>query len=142
MVAAFEHHETVFTVLGDAARKRSARSLAAQLILSGAIAAFILSTAPRWWSLAFLAGWSATYAAWGLLVRLKERQSSSVAMLGALMTGIAALGTALAIAGIIGIGLAIYLGDAAGAKNSRCSKASTSPRCQAVTPQTSFRIVP
>lgn len=141
MVAAFEHHETVFTVLGDAARKRSARSLVVQLVLSGTIAASILTTTPRWWSVAFLAGWSATYAAWGLLVRLRERRPSNGAMLGALMTSVAALGTALAIAGIIGIGLAIYLGDAAGAKN-RCGRASSSPRCQAAPPQTSFRIVP
>jgi ABC-type phosphate transport system permease subunit len=143
MVAAFEPHETVFTVLGDAARKRSARSLVVQLVLSGAIAAAIMTGAPRWWSFAFLAGWSATYSAWGLLVRLRERESTTTQLLGALMTAIAALGTVLAIAGIIGIGLAIYLGDAAGAKN-RCGRGSTSPRCQASAhPPAAFgRVVP
>ena len=141
MVAAFEHHETVFTVLGDAARKRSARSLVVQLVLSGAVAAAIMTVAPRWWSFAFLAGWSAAYAAWGLLVRLRERESATPRLLGALMTAIAALGTALAVAGIIGFGLAIYLGDAAGAKN-RCGKASSSTRCQGLPPQASFRTVP
>lgn len=143
MVVASGHHETVFTVLGDAARKRGARSLAVQLVLSAGTASAILTAAPQSWSLAFLAGWSATYSAWGLLVRLKERKSSKAALLGALLTTLAALGTALAIAGIIGIGLAIYLGDAAGAKNT-CGKASTSLRCQASAnpPQATGRIVP
>ena len=47
-----------------------------------------------------------------------------------LLATIATLGTALAIAGIIGIGLAIYSGDAAGAKNGRCVRNATSKRCQ------------
>jgi hypothetical protein len=57
MVAAFGHQETVFTVLGQAARKRGARSLAVQLVVSGTVATAILLSAPHWWSVAFLAGW-------------------------------------------------------------------------------------
>ena len=128
MVAAFGRQETVFTVLGQAARKRSARTLAVQLIVSAAIATAILIAAPHWWSVAFLAGWSAAYSAWGLVVRLYQKRE--VRSLKALLVAIATLGTALAIAGVIGIGLAIYSGDAAGAKN-RCGRKSTLPRCQA-----------
>jgi hypothetical protein len=128
MVAAFGRHETVFTVLGDAARKRGAKSLALQLIVSSAIAAAILVSAPHWWSVAFLAGWSAAYSAWGLLVRLNERREAK--SLNALLVGIATLGTALAIAGIVGIGLAIYSGNGRGVKNA-CGRNSTNELCQA-----------
>ena len=142
MVAAFGRHETVFTVLGDAARRRGAKSLAFQLIISTVVAAAILTSAPHWWSLAFLAGWSAAYSAWGLLVRLREAHETR-APLTALMTTIAALGTALAIAGIIGIGLAIYSGNARGVKEP-CGKGSTNKLCQAwQNPPTSARpIIP
>jgi hypothetical protein len=139
MVAAFGHHETVFTVLGQAARKRGPRSLALQLIVSGAIATAILLSAPHWWSIAFLAGWSAAYSAWGLLVRLYEKREKR--SLKALLVGIATLGTALAVAGVIGIGLAIYSGDAAGAKN-RCGRKSTLPRCTTHPPAVYQRTVP
>ena len=129
MVAAFARHETVFTVLGDAARKRGVRSLTAQLIVSVVVATTILTVAPQWWSLAFLAGWSAAYSAWGLVERVAESHETHRRPLNVLLATIATLGTALAIAGIIGIGLAIYSGDAAGAKN-RCGRSSTSERCQ------------
>lgn len=128
MVAAFGRHETVFTVLGAAARKRAVRSLVLQLIASIVVAAVILVSVPRWWSLAFLAGWSAAYSTWGLLVRLVEARDARG--LNTLLVTIAALGTALAVAGVIGVGLAIYSGDAAGAKNA-CGRNSTSKRCQA-----------
>ena|SRR5687768_8443359 len=128
MVAAFGHQETVFTVLAQAARKRGARSLAVQLVLSGAVATAILVAAPHWWSVAFLAGWSAAYSAWGLLARLSERREAK--SLKALLVAIATLGTALAVAGIVGVGLAIYSGNARGVKNA-CGKGSTNELCQA-----------
>ena len=128
MVAAFGRQETVFTVLGQAARRRGARSLAVQLIVSGAIATAILLSAPHWWSVAFLAGWSAAYSAWGLLVRLYEKREAR--SLGALLVAIATLGTALAIAGVVGIGLALYSGNARGVKNA-CGRNSTNELCQA-----------
>ena len=124
-------HDTVFTVLGNAARQRGARSLALQLVVSAIAAAMVFVAAPQWWSLAFLAGWSAAYAAWGLVVRVAESREDQRFSLRALLTAIVALGTALAIAGIIGIGLAIYSGDAAGAKNGRCVRNATSKRCEA-----------
>ena len=136
MVAAFSRHETVFTVLGDAARRRGGKSLAFQLLASSAIAGSLLIAAPQWWSLAFLAGWSASYAAWGLLVRVREARATKV-----LMATMAALGTALAIAGIIGIGLAIYSGDAASAKV-KCGRKSTDPLCQQHPPAVYGRTIP
>jgi hypothetical protein len=127
MVAAFGRPETVFSVLGQAARRRRTSTLIAQLIFSIVIGAVILVQAPNWWSLAFLAGWSASYSAWGLVVRIAESHEHPRS-LKALLTAIAMLGTALAIAGMIGVGLAIYTGDAAGAKN-RCGYTS-GKRCQ------------
>lgn len=129
MVAALEHRETVFTVLGEAARKRGARSLALQLILSAAIAGAIMASAPHWWSVASLAGWSAAYSAWGLLARL-HGAASPATFVNAMLTTIAALGTALAIAGIIGVGLAMYSGNARGVKDA-CGKGSVNELCQA-----------
>lgn len=130
MVAAFGRPETVFSVLGESARRRSTNTLIAQLMASIVIGVVILVRAPNWWSLAFLAGWSAAYCTWGLVVRIAESHEQPRS-LKALLTAIATLGTALAIAGIIGVGLAIYSGDAAGAKN-RCGRNSSSKRCQAV----------
>jgi len=130
MVATHPNSETVFTVLGDAARRRSTHSLAIQLGLSGAIAAVILVSAPQWWSLAFLAGWSTAYAAWGLIVRVAEAHESRRGSLNALLVAIAAAGTALAIAGIIGVALAFYTGNGKGVKDA-CGKGSTNERCQA-----------
>ena len=130
MVAAQAHNETVYTVLASAARQRSTRSLQAQLIVSTAIATAILLAAPHWWSLAFLAGWSAAYATWGLLVRVADARSTHPRSLDALLSTIAALGTALAVAGIIGFGLAIYSGNGGGVKNA-CGKGNTNKICQA-----------
>jgi ABC-type phosphate transport system permease subunit len=130
MVAAHAHTETVFTVLGDAARRRGSGSLAGQLVLSAAAATAILIAAPQWWSLAFLAGWSAAYSAWGLLVRFVEAREAHARPLHALLVTIAAVGTALAIAGMIGVGLAVYSGNARGVKDA-CGKGSTNRLCQA-----------
>ena len=129
MVAAFGRHETVFTVLGDSARRRTAGVLVAQLIVSAGVAATILIVDPDWLWAACLAGWSVAYSAWGLVARIAESHEEPRRSLNAVLATIAALGTALAIAGIIGLGLAIYSGDAAGAKN-RCGRNSTSERCR------------
>ena len=104
-------------------------ALAVQLAASAFVAGAIVAAAPRWWSLAFLAGWSAAYSAWGLVVRA-ERDEAHRRSVRAILTTLTALGTALAIAGIIGVGLLIYSGDAAGAKNGRCVRNATSKRCQ------------
>lgn len=130
VLAHTDSQETVFSVLGAAARRRSPRSLAVQLVLSMGVVSAILLTAPQWWSIAFLAGWSAAYAAWGLLVRIVEAREPHARSLDALLVTIAALGSTLAIAGIIGIGLVIYSGNAKGVKEP-CGKGSTNELCQA-----------
>ena len=131
MVAAFGRHETVFTVLGESARRRSSRVLITQFLISAGTAVGILLAAPHWWSVAFLAGWSAAYAAWGLVARVAESHEEPRRSLNAVLATIATLGTILAIVGIMGLGLAIYSGDAVGAKNGKCVKNATSRRCQA-----------
>ena len=130
MVAAFGRPETVFTVLAESARRRKSATLVVQMAASAMIAGAILESAPHWWSLAFLAGWSAAYSAWGLVERAAERDETHQRSLRALLTTLTALGTALAVAGIIGVGFLIYSGDAVGAKNGRCVKNATSKRCQ------------
>jgi len=130
MVAAHAGHETVFTVLGDAARRRGVRSLAGQFILSSVAALAIFLAAPQWWSLAFLAGWSAAWSAWGLLVHFIEAREAHARPLHALLLTIAAVGTMLALAGVIGVGLAVYSGNARGVKDA-CGKGSTNRLCQA-----------
>jgi hypothetical protein len=139
MVAA---HETVFSVLGGAARRRAVWSLTVQLTVSVAVAATFLVVAPQWWSLACLAGWSAAYSAWGLFAHVAESRTTQPSPLRALMVGTAGLGTALAVAGIIGVGLAFYTGTAPGAKTT-CGPRSTSKWCQAVThPAPATRPIP
>ena len=130
MVAAFGRPETVFTVLAESARRRRTVTLLVQFAASAVIAGAILFSAPHWWSIAFLAGWSAAYSAWGLVVRVAEGDDAHQRSFAALLNTIAALGTALAVAGIIGVGFAIYSGNAAGAKTT-CSKNSTNKYCQA-----------
>ena len=130
MVASL-NHETVFTVLGEAVRKRRPRSLVAQLILSVVTGASILLIAPHWWSVAFLAGWSATYSAWGLLSRYAETRELHARSFRAFLVMVAGLGTAFAIAGLWGIGLAFYTGEAPGAKTT-CGPRSTSAYCEAL----------
>jgi hypothetical protein len=132
-VIAIRANQTVFSVLGEAARRRGTAGLAIQLVVSVALATAILLVAPHWWSLAFLAGWSAAYSAWGLIVRVVEARQAHPRSLNALLVTIAALGTALAVAGVIGIGLAMYSGNARGAKGGACGKNATTKYCQAFT---------
>jgi hypothetical protein len=139
MVAA---HETVFSVLGGAARRRAVWSLVVQLTISVAVAVTFLAVAPQWWSLACLAGWSAAYSAWGLFAHDAESRTTQPPSLRALMVATASLGAALAVAGLIGVGLAFYTGTAGGAKTT-CGKHSTSKYCQAwAHPQPATRPIP
>lgn len=142
MVAAQVRQDTVFTVLGDAARRRTPRSLVVQLVVSVAMVAAVLNAASQWWSFAFLAACFAAYAAWGLLIRVVESREAHPRSLDAVLVTIAALGTALAVAGIIGVGLAIYSGNARGVKDA-CGKGSTNELCQAwANPVPSSRPIP
>jgi hypothetical protein len=129
MVAA-HGHETVFTVLGAAARRRGAVGLFVQLVVSVAVTTALLVAAPHWWSLAFLSGWSAAYAGWGLLVRVAD-PIEAPASLQVTLKSIAVLGTVLAVAGVIGMGLALYSGNAQGVKQP-CGVNATSKYCRAL----------
>lgn len=129
MIALHARQDTVFSVLGDAARRRRLPGLVVQFAVSAIICAAILLLAPQWWSLAFLAGWSASYAAWGLVVRVAEARPWQERFKHALLVGIATVGTVLAVAGVIGVGLAFYTGHGAGIKNA-CGKGSTNELCQ------------
>ncbi|HEX6313635.1 MAG TPA: hypothetical protein VFZ73_02205 [Gemmatimonadaceae bacterium] len=130
MIALRAGDETVFTVLGAAARRRDTHGLVIQLVISAIMCVAIMVLTPQWWSVAFLAGWSAAYAAWGLTARIAERHTHHERPLHALLLGIATLGTVLAVSGILGLGLAFYSGNAAGIKNA-CGKGSTNKLCQA-----------
>jgi hypothetical protein len=102
----------------------------AQLVVSVAITGAVLLVVPHWWSVAFLAGWSAAYSGWGLLVRVAESREPRPLSLDVLLKSIAVLGTVLAIAGVVGIGLAFYTGQGRGPKNA-CGIGSTNEMCQA-----------
>jgi hypothetical protein len=129
MVAA-HGNQTVFTVLGEAARRRGTIGLFSQLTLSIAITTAVLVAAPHWWSVAFLAGWSAAYSGWGLLARVADARENQTRSFVILLKSIAVLGTVLAVAGIIGIGLAFYTGNGRGVKNA-CGANSTNKLCRA-----------
>src|SRR5918997_313169 len=58
---------TVYGVLADAARSRSARYLVTEGLVAAATAVGVLLLAPRWWPLAAAAASVAAYAAWWLL---------------------------------------------------------------------------
>ena len=122
MVAARLNHETVFTVLGNAARRRGVPGLVAQLVVSTAAATAILTSVPQWWSLALLAGWSAAYAAWGLLARAIESRP--------LLVAVAAIGTVMAFAGVVGLAIALFTGTGKSPYNA-CGEGNREARCQA-----------
>lgn len=130
MVAAQAHHDTVFSILGDAARRRAARTLAAQLVLSAVTGASIVLVAPQWWSIACLAGWSAAYSAWGLLVRRVEAKPAHARVLDAALAAIAATGATLAFVGLIGLAMALFTGTGRSPYNA-CGQGATDARCQA-----------
>ena len=130
MVAA-HGQETVYTVLGAAARRRGAAGLFLQLVVSVAATTALLVAVPQWWSLAFLSGWSAAYAGWGLLARVAESREAPATSLSVTLKSIAVLGTVLAIAGVVGIGLALYSGNARGVKEP-CGVNATSKYCRAM----------
>lgn len=130
MVAARLNHETVFTVLGDAARRRGVPGLVAQLVVSTAAATAIFTSVPQWWSLALLAGWSAAYAAWGLLARAVESHEAPGRSLRPLLVAVAAIGTAMAFAGVVGLAIALFTGTGKSPYNA-CGEGSREARCQA-----------
>ncbi len=132
MVAALAGRETVFSVLATSARARAGRSLALQLAVCVAGAGLVLLTAPAWWSVAALMLAGGTHAAWGLLVRRLSTKPSRTA--GEALVAVAALGTVLAVSGMVGLAAALFTGsgrspyDACGVNaNSAFCKAMRAP---------------
>ena len=116
----------IFSVLGHAARRRERRGLAIQLSLSLGAGATLLIAAPQWWSLAALLGVSACYALWGLMAGMNAGAAGAWA---ALPHAIAATGTVLAVAGLLGLAAALFTGDAQGTYTP-CGPRATSRYCQ------------
>jgi hypothetical protein len=133
MVAALLHHDTIFTVLGDAARQRRPRGLLAQLAICLAAGIALLLMAPRWWSVAALAGAVASHAAWGLAAAYLAPRTPGTT-LQHVPPLIGGLGTALAAAGLLGLAAALFTGTGRspytpcgpGARSAYC-RATTSP---------------
>ncbi len=112
MVAALAGRETVFSVLATGARGRAGRSLAVQLAVCVAAAGLVLLAAPAWWSVAALMLAGGTHAAWGLLVRRRSTNPSHAAgLVSRAPYAVAAVGTALAAIGILGLAAALFAGS-------------------------------
>jgi hypothetical protein len=130
MVAALANGESLFGVLGTAARRRTVPGLAIQLLVCGAIGALILAVAPAWWPVASLLGAPTGYAAWGLLARRLDRSPPDSLALHEASFAVAVTGTVCALAGILGLALALYTGEGRSPYNA-CGTDATHPRCRA-----------
>src|SRR5512132_2974630 len=102
MVAAVIRSDTVFTVLGDVARRRSERSLALQIGFSLG-AAVVTAMAWHFWAASAIALAVGAHGAWGLLARQEERHPASVRR--GILVMVSALGTISAVAGLVGFAL-------------------------------------
>ena len=129
MVAALLHHPTIFTVLGDAARRRRPRGLVAQLLVSTALAGALAVTAPHWWSVSALLGAVSAYAAWGVVAAFFPRVAAG-GPLRVVQMLIGGLGVSLAAAGILGLAAALFTGTGR-SPYTPCGPGATSAYCQA-----------
>ena len=102
-----DYPETVFGVFATRARRRSSRSLARQTIACAVATVSLLVFVPTWWPVGAALAAGACYAAWGVL----DRRHRSGLVDGALRT-LAALTAVLALAAVVGVGLAAFTGDA------------------------------
>jgi hypothetical protein len=138
MVAMQAGHESVFTVLDAAARRRGPISLALQHLATLAVILAIVVLAPQWWSIACLLGAGAMYSLWGLTAHtIGEAAARPVRV------GFAAVGATLAIAGTIGLAMALFTGTGKSPYNA-CGEGATDKRCEALArpPKGSGPIVP
>jgi hypothetical protein len=132
MVAALADNSTIYRVLASAARFRSPRSLAYQLISCMIVGATILALAPNWWPAAALVGTAATYASWGLLDHFGASASGrSRSVVRHLLMLVAGAGTGFALAGLIGIALAFWAGSGRSPYDA-CGPNATHARCEAM----------
>jgi hypothetical protein len=131
MVAALPHNATIFSVLGDAARRRTTRGLVMQLVICVALSGALLIVAPQWWSVAALLGAIASYAAWGVWAAGSTR-AAPVPALQHVPHLIASLGTALAAAGLVGLAAALFTGTGR-SPYTPCGRGASSAYCRATT---------
>jgi hypothetical protein len=131
MVAAPANPSSLFAVLGTAARQRTSRGLATQLIACLTLSAIVITLAPQWWSLAALLGAPSAYAAWGLMVHRLERRPAPVGVLGLFASMVAAAGGMLAVAGVVGLALALFTGHGRSPYDA-CGTGATTARCRAI----------
>lgn len=132
MVAALLNHESLFAVLGSAARRRGKRSLAIQCAACLAAAATLAIVAPRWWSLAALILASGLYAAFGLIVRARTTPGSAAeGALPFLAAAVTALGFGASIIGIVGLWLALFTGSGHSPYDA-CGRGASTAYCRAM----------
>jgi hypothetical protein len=98
---------TVFGVFAARARRRSTTSLAGQTLACALTAVSLLTFAPTWWPIGAALATGACYAAWGLLDRQQPSRFIDVTL-----RTLAALTAVLALATVVGVGLAAFTGDA------------------------------
>jgi hypothetical protein len=101
-----DYPETVFGVFAGRARRRSSRSLARQAAGCALATIFLVALAPAWWPVGAALAAGACYAAWGLLDRRPRFDLMDVGL-----RTLAALAAALALAAVVGVGLAAFTGD-------------------------------
>ena len=101
-----DYPETVFGLFATRARRRSARSLVRQIIACALATVSLLAFVPTWWPIGAALAAGACYAAWGLLDRRRRSGLMDVAL-----RTLAALTAVLALAAVVGVGLAAFTGD-------------------------------
>lgn len=137
MVAALLHHATIYSVLGEAARKRGRRGLVIQLTACAITGGALLVVAPQWWSMSALLGAVACYAAWGLTVTPFGAASGRLTRVP---IAVAALGSTLAVAGLLGLAAAMFTGHGR-SPYTPCGPGANSAYCRATTaPPTTTRV--
>ena len=128
MVAAVMRADTVFSVLGDVARRRTPRSLALQCGIALGIAAFVGLTRPNLWAAVAIAITVGVHGAWGLLARVEDR--SPAASRRAILVALSALGTLSAIVGLVGFAVGAFTGTGKSPYDP-CGPGARQPSCQA-----------
>ena len=126
MVAALGKADTLFSVLVEAARRRSQRSLALQSAIAFVTAVLFAIRVPSVWPVVALALSVSAYGVWGLLDRGAERRVSRRALLVMLAT----LGTVSAMVGLIGFALGAFTGTGK-SPYEPCGPGASSRYCQA-----------
>ncbi len=122
---------SIYAVLGDAARRRSVRSLAMQSTWCGCVAVFVWRAWPTLWSIGALLLMGALYAAWGLLDRARVSRTAPQPIMRQLSLLLASAATGLAIVGVVGLGAAMFAGHGHSPYDA-CGPRATTAHCYAL----------